>query len=237
MSAILDILIVVIITLTIFFAAKNGFVKTLLSGTGFLIAVVIAFLCVGTVKQYFVESSLAKNAKESLNQTLAGFVESSTEGYDPTELIENPQFVTLINVFGIDEDEFMAKWEEWRTENTELVRDKLVEYVSEPIVDAVATVISFLVLLFGVWIILKILTYVLDKVFTLPVLKQANTFLGVILGIALAALRVYLFCAVVNFIIPFGTNLGWGFLTNIKPDDTLLFRWFCQNNIFAAFFG
>ena len=53
MSAILDILIVVIIGVTIGFAVKNGFVKTVLSAASFLIALVVAFLFVAPVRDAF----------------------------------------------------------------------------------------------------------------------------------------------------------------------------------------
>ena len=48
MSAILDILIVVIIGVTIGFAVKNGFVKTVLSAASFLIALAVN-VCVAVV--------------------------------------------------------------------------------------------------------------------------------------------------------------------------------------------
>ncbi|MEG1743384.1 MAG: CvpA family protein [Clostridia bacterium] len=237
MSAILDIIIIIIVALTMFFAAKNGFIKTLFTGTSFFIAILVAYLLLTPTKQLFIDSSLANSAKSSLSTTLAGFVESGTDDFDPNQLIENENFKTLINVFGIDEADLSQKVTEWRKDNTEHFREYLVDYVSEPIINSVVTVLAFLILFLGTLLICKLVTYILDRVFTLPVLKQANKLLGVILGIVIAAVRVYLFCALLDLIIPFGTQLGWKFVSDLKVGDTLIYQWFHVHNLFSAFFG
>ena len=218
MSAILDILIIVIIALSIFFAAKRGFIRTLLGGTSFLIAVALAFI--NPVRDYLGNSSVADKARASLSDTLAGFVSSDSESYDPKLLEDNSAFMNMISVFGIDTEEIREKWQEWRTENTEKLRVDLEEYVSKPVVHAVATVVAFLALFLGSLLILKLALFLLDRFFRLPVLRQANTFLGVLLGVILAAVRVYLFVALVNLLLPYGTQLGWTFFSQLDAGTT-----------------
>ena len=154
MSAILDILIIVIIALSIFFAAKRGFIRTLLGGTSFLIAVAVALAFINPVRDYLGNSSVADKARASLSDTLAGFVSSDSESYDPKLLEDNSAFMNMISVFGIDTEEIREKWQEWRTENTEKLRVDLEEYVSKPVVHAVATVVAFLALFLGSLLIL-----------------------------------------------------------------------------------
>ena len=237
MSAILDILIIVIIALSIFFAAKRGFIRTLLGGTSFLIAVAIALAFINPVRDYLGNSSVAYKARASLSDTLAGFVSSESESYDPKLLEDNSAFMNMISVFGIDTEEIRGKWQEWRTENTEKLRVDLEEYVSKPVVHAVATVVAFLALFLGSLLILKLALFLLDRFFRLPVLRQANTFLGVLLGVILAAVRVYLFVALVNLLLPYGTQLGWTFFSQLDAGSTILFSWFCEHNLFTVFFG
>ena len=237
MSAILDILIIVIIALSIFFAAKRGFIRTLLGGTSFLIAVAGALAFINPVRDYLGNSSVADKARASLSDTLAGFVSSDSESYDPKLLEDNSAFMNMISVFGIDTEEIREKWQEWRTENTEKLRVDLEEYVSKPVVHAVATVVAFLALFLGSLLILKLALFLLDRFFRLPVLRQANTFLGVLLGVILAAVRVYLFVALVNLLLPYGTQLGWTFFSQLDAGSTILFSWFCEHNLFTVFFG
>ena len=237
MSAILDILIIVIIALSIFFAAKRGFIRTLLGGTSFLIAVAVALAFINPVRDYLGNSSVADKARASLYDTLAGFVSSDSESYDPKLLEDNSAFMNMISVFGIDTEEIREKWQEWRTENTEKLRVDLEEYVSKPVVHAVATVVAFLVLFLGSLLILQLALFLLDRFFRLPVLRQANTFLGVLLGVILAAVRVYLFVALVNLLLPYGIQLGWTFFSQLDAGSTILFSWFCEHNLFMVFFG
>ena len=237
MSAILDILIIVIIALSIFFAAKRGFIRTLLGGTSFLIAVAVALAFINPVRDYLGNSSVADKARASLSDTLAGFVSSDSESYDPKLLEDNSAFMNMISVFGIDTEEIREKWQEWRTENTEKLRVDLEDYVSKPVVHAVATVVAFLVLFLGSLLILQLALFLLDRFFRLPVLRQANTFLGVLLGVILAAVRVYLFVALVNLLLPYGIQLGWTFFSQLDAGSTILFSWFCEHNLFMVFFG
>ena len=74
MSAILDILIVVIIGVTILFAVKNGFVKTVLSAASFLIALVVAFLFVSPVRDAFLESGMAVKVRSAVDESITSFV-------------------------------------------------------------------------------------------------------------------------------------------------------------------
>lgn len=237
MSSILDICIILIIVFSIFFAAKKGFIRTLLGGASFIIAVTVALVFIDPVKSFFVNTSVAQNARETISNTLAGFVSSDSENYDPTLLEDNSSFATMISIFGIDQDELREKWTEWREENTEKLRTDLENYIAEPVVNAVITVLAFLVLFFGATLILKLTVFLLDRFFQLPVLKQANTFLGVLLGVVLAIIRVYLFVAVINLLLPYGNQLGWRFFSQISADETLIFGWFCNHNLFTIIFG
>lgn len=237
MSAILDIIIIAIIALTIFLAAKRGFIRTLLGSASVIIAIVVSLLLLDPVKELFVNSSIAQDSRESIADTLAGFVSSDSENYDPKLLENNSSFTSMLSVFGIDEQEIQEKWNEWRHENTEKLRAEIEKYISDLVVNAVATFLAFIVLFFGALIILKLATFLLDRFCHLPILKQANTFLGVVLGVIMAIIQVYLFVALVNTLLPFGSQLGWSFFKDLSADDTLLFRWFCDHNLFNIFFG
>ncbi len=237
MSALLDIIIIVIIGVSVFLAAKRGFIKTLLGGASFILAIIISIAFLDPLKGSFVNSSMAESAKNSISDAVAGLVSSDSDSYDPALLENNAAFIKMMSVFGIDEEELSQKWDEWRHQNTESLRSSLEEYIAEPVVDAVATATAFIVLFAGTLILLKLVTFLLDRFAKLPVLKQANTFLGVILGVIMAVLYVYLFVAVVNILLPFGRELGWGIFQNVRTEDTLLFGWFADNNLFNLFLG
>ncbi len=237
MNAILDIIILCIVALTIFLAAKRGFIKTLLGSASSLVAIILALVLLSPVKSAFLNSSIAEGARESLTDTIAGFVSSDSENYDATLLENNNGFMQMVEMFGVDKAELQEKFNEWRHQNLTAFRDSLEEYICAPVIESLATALAFIVLFIGAKLILKLVTYLLDKFAKLPVLKQANTFLGIVLGVVMSVVYVYLFVWVVNLIIPLGSQLGWTFFKSIDVNETLLFGWFCENNIFGWIFG
>ena len=89
----------------------------------------------------------------------------------------------------------------------------------------------------GTSLVLKILTYLLHRLTDLPVLRQANKALGLVAGVVLAVLRIYLFCAAVRLLIPCAETLEISLISSIRPENTFLFRLFYENNLFWYFFS
>ena len=235
MNAILDIIIVIIAVVTIYFAVKNGFVKTLLSASSFLLAVIITVVLLSPVKTAFMNTSAADNLRTRVESSIDEIlVKNGIE--DVEQLVEKDSpsdFTQLLNKVGIGENELSTQFKQWKTEAGVDLRERLIDYLAEPVVNTVVTVAAVALLFFGSLILLKIATYVLDKVFTLPVLKTANKLLGVLLGVLLAIVRIYLFCIIIKLLLPYGQTLDIGMLSAINPEGTLLFRLFYDFNIFS----
>lgn len=231
MSAILDILIVVIIGVTIGFAVKNGFVKTVLSAASFLIALAVAFLFVAPVRDAFLESGMAVKVRTAVDESITSFVTDTSE-----EQAELPEFLTKLEFIGIDKDELQTKWNDWRSGNTETLKNELVGYVSEPVLRAVATFTAFILLYLGSVLVLRLAAYLLDKLTDLPILRQANKLLGLAAGVVLA-LRALGFSRGGAASAARADTLGLDFVSRIDPSATFLFKFFYENNFFNFFFA
>ncbi len=236
MNALLDIIVVVIAVATIYFAVKNGFIKTLLSASSFLLAVIITALLLSPVKTAIKETDWADNLQVKVEESIEGML-ADDNIQDIEELAkeeENPgTLVMILDKVGIDHNTLADKFEEWKAETGGNLKQRFVDYVSTPIVNGTITVVAVVALFFGSLIILKLTTFILDKVFNLPVLKTANKLFGFLLGILLAGVRVYLFALLVKLILPFGQSVGVEFLKNLNPDATLLFKVFYNFNLFS----
>lgn len=238
MNTILDIIIVAIAALTIYFSYKNGFVKTLLSASAFLIAVIITITLSTPVKNAFMKTSAADDVRERVETTIETILTNNEakNNEDIVTLLEKDSgvddFFEILDDAGIERDVLKEKVSEWGNEVGVDLKSKLIAYISDPIVNALITACVVCVLFFGSLIILKIVTYILDKVFKLPVLKTANKLFGVVLGVILALVRIYLFVLLVKLLLPYGQALDISFLASINPDSTLLFRIFYDLNIF-----
>ena len=238
MNAILDIIIVVIASLTIYFAARNGFVKTLLSASSFLIALVITVTLFSPVKNAFMETSAGNSIREHVETALDSIMSENNadNSADIDALLEKESgadgFFEILDNAGIKREDLQKRIDEWKTEEGADLKEKLIDYIAAPIVNALITALVVCLLFFGSLILLKIVTCILDKILKLPVLKTANTLLGVILGIILALVRIYLFVALVKILLPYGQTLDIGAFDAINTEKTLLFKLFYDFNIF-----
>ena len=236
MNAVLDIIVVIIAFVTIYFAVKNGFVKTLLSASSFLIALILTVALLSPVKNAFLQSSFGEGVRDRVESSIEEMlVKNGIE--DVEQLLEEDgkanDFARLLDKAGIGDKELDEKITQWKTETGADLRERLIDYIADPVVNALVTVAAVALLFFGSLILLKITAYVLDKACRLPVLKTANKLLGLLLGILLALVRIYLFCVLVRLLLPYGQALDIGILSAINPEKTLLFRLFYEFNIFS----
>jgi uncharacterized membrane protein required for colicin V production len=237
MNAILDIIIVIIAALTIYFAYKRGFIRTLLSASSFLIAIVLTVLLLSPVKAALMNTSLADNVRDRVEIEINGII--TRNGIkDVEELVgkdaKSNEFTDILDKIGIEKEDLNAKINEWKADNgvQTSLKERLIDYIADPVVDTIITVAAIVLIFFGSIILLKITAYILDKVCKLPILRTANKLLGVLMGIVLALVRIYLFVIIIKLMVPNGNALGIGILTDINPDKTLLFKLFYDFNIF-----
>lgn len=249
MNAILDIIIVTIAASTIYFAVKNGFIKTLLSASAFFIAVIITISLTNPLKNAFMSSSAADSIRDRVETTISGVFEEKEDAI--TKNTENNfqidavfsdkggmnELFGVLEKFGVDKNELKSQVNKWKAEKGVDLKQKLVEYIADPIVNAIASIIIISLLFFGSLILLKITAYVLNKLCMLPVLKTANKLLGLILGILLALIRIYFFCIITKAFIPYGQTLDIGWLAAIDPEKTLIFKLFYEYNVFSFLMG
>lgn len=234
MSLFLDIAIVLIFAITVFFAAKNGFIKTLISAVSFIVAIIITASFCNPFAEFLKTTPIAESIETATEDKITEFI---LEGAGDTDALvdgKSSDFNTLLTISGIDKEEIKT----WYAENVVDVENKesaLAKKISEPIIDVIATATSIVILFVGTQILLSILSRVLNTLAKLPILRSCNKLLGIILGIILAMFRVFLFCFVMRLLIENADFLGNDFISALNPDNTLFFNIFYNINIYSFF--
>lgn len=232
MNWILDIICIAIITLTIAFAVRNGFVKTLVSAASFLIAVFITFCFASQLSDALRSTPVADRIRESTREKIEDLVLESTGGGESLLNGENEAFNTLLGLAGYSIDEAR----EWvKGESHDSFAAVIADKISEPVIGAVCTALAIIILYFGTKLALAVAAWLLDKLMKLPVLRSCNKLLGAVLGAVLAVMRVMLFCFIANIIISNAEFLGADALRSIDPQKTLIFAFFSGNRLFSFF--
>lgn len=234
MSWTLDIIIVLIIGLTVFFAAKNGLIKTAISAVACILAIVITASFAEPLAEYMMSTPIADEIEKATETRITDFLLEGS--YEVDELIEgkSEEFNTFIRMAGINESD-IQKWYAENVVDSETATSQLAKHIAEPIINVTAMILAITVLFVGTQVILSILAFLLDKIARLPVLRTFNKLGGIIVGVVLALIRVCLFCFIMGILIENRDFLASDFITNLKPENTLLFRLFNQIDIFSFF--
>ena len=233
MSFLLDFIIIAIIAVTVYFAAKNGFVKTAISALSFIIAVAITAAFASPLADALrdapfaetVETAVTDMVKDSIfdEEGLEEFVNGESEGLN-----------TVLSLAGVEKDEFI-EWYNSEDANGEDALTRAAKFIADPIIDLIAMLVAIVVLFIGTQILLSIVAFLLNKLATLPILRTANKGLGIVLGIVLALLRVFLFCFVMNLLIDNASFLNSDFLSGLNPENTFLFKMLSGIDVFSFF--
>lgn len=226
MSLILDLIILLIGGLTILLAVRNGFVKTFLSAASTLIALVIVFLFATPLTEALERSPLA----EAVHTNTASYLEQLVEEQHADDSYalaadRESELYPLLESLGID-GESLSRWvSEHATLAKEQFHEELVTYIADHVTPLLLHALSVAILFFGSFFLLKLLSFLLTGVIEqIPFVRGANHFLGLVLGILLALIRVFLFCAVVRVLLDTASLSGASAFAGLDPDKTYLFR-------------
>ncbi|MBR6783881.1 MAG: CvpA family protein [Clostridia bacterium] len=234
MSILLDIIIVAIIALTIYFAFKNGFVKTAISALSFLLAIAVTAAFASPLADFLKETAVAETVEAATEQAITDALAKDPIGINGLLEGKSEEFNNLLTLAQIDRSE-LAAWYSSNIANAESGEVMLAKRIAAPMVDIIATLIAIIVLYIGTQVILSIAAFILNKIASLPILRTANKGLGLAVGVVLALFRVCLFCFVMNLLIENALFLGNGFISSLNPESTLLFKFFSNIDIFAFF--
>lgn len=234
MSILLDIIIIAIIALTVYFAAKNGFVKTAISAISFILAIAITAMFAPTLAESFKETSIADTVRETTEDKIEEMLTSSSEGIYGLLDGENEDFNALVRIAGLELED-LKSWYIESAVNVEARESMLARRIATPIIDVIATLLAIIVLFIATQIVLAIVACILDKVARLPILRTANKALGILLGVLLAFFRVLLFCFVVDLLIRHAPFIDSSFIDMLDPESTLLYAFFSKIDVFSFF--
>lgn len=229
MSIILDMVIVAIILFNIIYAWKQGFVKMVLRSLTLVVALIAAISFTVPARDYFMQTEKAEKWENKIYESVI----ATLDGVE-TEEKNEPEIGKMLSVLGLDGDEITKELEEWKETKKEELKISVAKKCAPLLLKAAVTFIAFVILFVSVAVCATVVVIIVDKSTELPVLKQANTLLGIIVGVVLAIAEASVFASLVQMILPYNT-LG-GIFSGISAESTYIFKFFCNYNIFRILF-
>lgn len=182
-----DAIIVVIFLLFIILGVKRGFVRSVLDLVGTLAAMLVSMWFSGMAAQWvfstFLQESLTRQIAEALQAAPAADAAEAVLSVVP-EILRGG-----LEAFGITSDAINQA-----VAGTSGQAAAAVVAVLSPMVVSVLRGLFALVLFVFLLVIFRILSGVVCRIFRLPVLRQLDKGLGILLGVAQAALITVLLC-------------------------------------------
>ena len=143
---------------------------------------------------------------------------------------EPNDFLQLLKKYNIDLESFKDNFELLKKESSEEAANLAVKYVAQPISETISYVIAFILIILVSSLALSIVSFILNKIVKLPLLRTANKFLGIVCGVFFGSLWVYAVAVVVEFTLPYIHNSPSDIINQINPENTLIFKYLYFNN-------
>ena len=234
MSLIFDFIIVLVAAIAIIRGISKGFIKSVMS----LASIVIAILCVLTftkpLSAWVGEKYISEPITDIAHEALSGIVNTGAESMSFDKVFEDrPEaLVSLAERFSFDLDEISAYYDNALSSlSVEESITGLSEKIAAPIAEGISTVISAIAIFLVSMLVCTIITFILDGVCHLPVLKKLNKILGAVFGIISALLTSWLIANILaGLIIAFGAVHGEIFNESVITDSFIL-KFFYNNNL------
>lgn len=201
MSIILDIVLVAIFAGYVFFAAKKGFVRTLLELVAVVAAIVLSFQISPVISQTVYDGFIEKEIVTALEEQITENVDALSVTEKANAVLDSiPDFaVSLASSAGVEISTIKEQISSQKFDSQNLAQS-LVDKIAEPIVVGALKIIIFILLAAVLMIVLKIAAKYISKLFDIPVVKSLNKSLGGVLGAIKGALVLLVICTGLRFI-------------------------------------
>ena len=239
MSVIFDVVFLGIIIAAAIIGYCRGFVKSV---TG-LVIVAAALLAA----QYFSpflspivrEKVIGNKMEELVSSQFSPLVDKENEQQTFDDLFaiaeekDNP-LTAILNRFGVSAEDAKERYDEFVAEKKEDLSSAMTKYVAEPLADRLATAISYAAVFIAAYIILKLLSLLLNFVVSkTPVLSGLNKFAGLVFGAAGGIIIAYAVFFLLNLFYP---SLRASFpttFTDAARDSSVMLGLLAKFNLFA----
>ncbi len=229
----MDAVILFTAVILIWLGVRRGFIRSVMSIVSGVASILAAYAYTPILAEYIKKNYLVKNITEGISETLRSLaLDTETDLYDLHRLASDlPEpFTSILERYRIDIDAFVDQLYGLNGCSEEVV-DAFAAQIAAPTTSLIASVIAFALIFFAVSLILTILTSLLDAIFTLPVLGNANMLLGFLLGVGEAVIVSCLLAMILSVLINSLGAVDPGTFGTDVVKDTIICRFILEHNL------
>ncbi|MCL2098829.1 MAG: CvpA family protein [Oscillospiraceae bacterium] len=238
MSALFDIIIVIIIIFCTAFGYKNGFIRTIMNFLSFLAAFFMARTFAPYFSDYLYASHIKPGFVSAASEQLEKFL---TQNIDLKDLADNAappdNFISMLRGYGFDLPDVQAWLREAGTNTAENIKEFVASNLVEPLAKQFSYFLAFIIILAAALILLKIAVNIIDSLVKLPGLNFMNKTGGIMLGLVYGIAVCYIFVFLASHFMPYlAANRVIDSWIDTK-DGTIFFKWLYENSPLESILG
>ncbi len=213
MFNIADVIVILIVLVFGLLGYKKGFIKTAFGMASFFVAIILAFslykpvgytISVNTEIDEWIYNTIAGKVEEKESMNIENKSDVSSIGEAIKNLPEN-----MKEQIGLDE-----------------VKDHAKSAIAESVTEVALNIIAFVGIYVIARVLLAVLCFVLDKLMLLPVLKQLNEILGLMMGLLRGVFGIFIVFSVITFL----SSVCDIEVINLYISNSLIAKFLYENN-------
>ena len=234
MNWVIDLIVLVLVFLIVFAAYKKGFLRSVLSLGGFLIASVFSFVFGKMIAEGIFDSMVRPWLTSMVeSEVVAGTNNNLTAAVD--NMYQNlPGYLSgpLDFLFG-SKEQVLSNIQTAMNENSAGLTDSIVGLL-KPMMVVLISILTVLILFLLCMFALRVIDKMLIQVRRIPVIGTFDGLLGGIVGIFQAVLWMVILVFLVKAVILLTSN-GLTWLNDEVVDSTILFKWMYHLDVTKIF--
>lgn len=203
MSLAIDAIILFTAVIIVWRDAGRGFVRSFMGLITGIVSFIAAYAYTPVLSAYIKDKYLIRRITDGISEILKSLsFDTSTDLYNLDRLASDlpTPFTDVLDRYNVNIDTFADKIRGITGCGENTVESFSAE-IADPTAQIIANAASFLIIFVAAIIALSLLTSLLDLIFKLPVLKSANSVLGLCLGIVEAALWSFVLATVLSALV------------------------------------
>lgn len=228
MSIAIDVILAVITASCLISGWYKGFVNTVMNLISFFIAGTGAYLFCSIPADHMYSELFLPRISEMIESSIL----SGSAGRTLAELFNSkPKFFTdILNRYST-----VGEVESFYNSGSELSVADISSFMADPIARAISNILGFVLIFIALLIVLGIITFVLDKICKLPVLKSANKLLGIVLGAVLGLFFAWLLAAAIGGVLPYLSKAYPEVFDPATMESSIVLKWLYNFNPLTLF--
>ena len=234
MSLIIDLIIIVAAVTSIYLGVQRGFIKSVMSFLSLLLAIAAVWMLSAPVSEWLNERIISSRVEAVVEDSINSLIDAGEQQFGLSKLFDDrpDALVEAAERFGFDIDSLDEYYRSTLVSlpDSEAV-EKLTDYIAEPTSTAISRVVAAFGIFIAALIILHLITFILDLICRLPVLRTLNQVLGFLFGVGSALVSAWVISNLAVGLINAMNAIDGSIFNQSVIDGTIILRFFYNNSL------